>query len=381
MKNFSILRALLFVFPLIFCSSCSLLLTSMVERNSESSRETSATSSYERQYKSELPKAEIKYRNATPTIVVENEKHLNAWHSYEKIVKQEFDKENFEFLEKLAKGERDGKTRAPGGTWKLERFYNALSIKNEDSFSEEQWKTHLQLFQKWKNEKKESITARVALADALVNYAWKARGSGFANTITEDGARLFHERLSLAKKELLDAKDLQEKCPNWYAVMQTIAMGEGWDRDEYEQLFAEAITLEPTYLPFYSKKATYLLPRWHGEEGEWEDFLEDARVKVGGKEGAVIYFKVCSELMVSYYPKYTFTKTKVSCANLLQGINDLDSLYDLNDARLNEIILFCDLYGDKEFSKKMFQRLGDRWDPSVWKKKEAFDKEKQWAFS
>lgn len=353
----------------------------MVERNSESSRETSATSSYERQYKSELPKAEIKYRNATPTIVVENEKHLNAWHSYEKIVKQEFDKENFEFLEKLAKGERDGKTRAPGGTWKLERFYNALSIKNEDSFSEEQWKTHLQLFQKWKNEKKESITARVALADALVNYAWKARGSGFANTITEDGARLFHERLSLAKKELLDAKDLQEKCPNWYAVMQTIAMGEGWDRDEYEQLFAEAITLEPTYLPFYSKKATYLLPRWHGEEGEWEDFLEDARVKVGGKEGAVIYFKVCSELMVSYYPKYTFTKTKVSCANLLQGINDLDSLYDLNDARLNEIILFCDLYGDKEFSKKMFQRLGDRWDPSVWKKKEAFDKEKQWAFS
>jgi hypothetical protein len=70
--------------------------------------------------------------------------------------------------------------------------------------------------------------------------------------------------------------------------MQILAKGQSWERSRYEKNFEAAIAFEPTYHYFYSEKAQYLLPRWSGEEGEWERFAEETSKRLGGKLGSII---------------------------------------------------------------------------------------------
>ncbi len=96
-----------------------------------------------------------------------------------------------------------------------------------------------------------------------------------------------------------DAKRLNAKCPQWYMVMQIIAKGQRWARPRYERHFQTAIAFEPTCHYFYSEKAQYLLPRWHGEVGEWERFAEETSQQLGGELGSIIYFVIATDL--AYY--------------------------------------------------------------------------------
>src|SRR5256885_14723409 len=88
--------------------------------------------------------------------------------------------------------------------------------------------------------KPRSITAHVAHADFLTDYAWHARGSGFANTVTKEGWRLFSERLAKAQQLLDESVDFEPKCPMWWLARMTLARGQSWSWDDYERLFQEA---------------------------------------------------------------------------------------------------------------------------------------------
>ena len=132
--------------------------------------------------------------------------------------------------------------------------------------SDNVWNYHIGLLRQWTEQKPESITAKVALASSYIAFGWHARGGGFANTVSPEGGRLFSERLSRGK-DILMSVDRSQVCPNWYSEMQKIALGQGWDKESYENLFREAVAYEPTWYEYYKQKAFVLLPRWLGQSG------------------------------------------------------------------------------------------------------------------
>ncbi len=73
------------------------------------------------------------------------------------------------------------------------------------------WQVHDRIHQEWIAQFPASITARVAYADFLREYAWHARGTDLADKVTEEGWRLFGERLESARKMLAEARELTEK--------------------------------------------------------------------------------------------------------------------------------------------------------------------------
>jgi tetratricopeptide (TPR) repeat protein len=111
----------------------------------------------------------------------------------------------------------------------------------------------------------------------LVDDAWNARGSGWANTVTPDGWRLFGERLDKAETLLTDA---YSKNPNEQAlcrVMMTVVLGRQEPHDQMEAWFQRGIKLDPGYYSIYMAKRWYLLPRWYGSaEDVWKFGLECA---------------------------------------------------------------------------------------------------------
>src|SRR5262249_10967875 len=246
-----------------------------------------------------------------------DEAGVDAISDYEAARGQELYREDYEKLEKLAAELRSSKARFPGGAWKLHKLYQGIDRPvSVGKVSEQEWILHLPKLQKWVAQYPKSITARVALASAFTEYAWSARGDGFASTVSEDGRRLFGERLMVAEKILTEAKALPEKCPHWYATMETVAMGRGWERSRFDSLFEEAVEYEPQYHYFYTYKANYLLPRWHGEAGEMEKFADETAVRLGGKFGSIVYYLIASEMSPRYRTRMFF-ETRLSWPRIM----------------------------------------------------------------
>ena len=109
----------------------------------------------------------------------------------------------------------------------------------------------------------------VLRGEFYTDYAWEARGSGFADTVTEDGWRKFYERAAEARKALEAAWKLEPNDGDAAARMITVemAIGEG-NRAEMEKWFQRAMDADSDNLDACRRKVYWLAPRWHGSDEE-----------------------------------------------------------------------------------------------------------------
>ncbi len=278
----------------------------------------------------------------------------------------------FDQLDQEARSLRSSKARFPGGRWKLPRLYQGIteaSARNDAPDTE--WESLVTTLKEWRAQKPDSITARVALAETYLNYAWKRPGSiSTADKVTEEGWKLLEERLQLAKVTLEDASALSEKCPEWYAVMQTVAMGQSWDRAAASSLFEQAIAFEPAYNFYYRAYALYLLPKWLGGEGDSERFTAEIADKIGGQQGDLIYFEVARELRCDCIENMSWERIK-------RGYAAIENLYGTSTLRQNQFAYLAVKRRDALVAGALFSSIGERWDKETWKTQEAFEGSKE----
>jgi len=138
----------------------------------------------------------------------------------------------------MASSLRKSKELFGDGSWKIARFYEALEFEGRRQ-PDEKWMARVQMYKDWSASNPQSITARVAYADFLTKYAWHARGSGYRDTVSEEGWRLFRERLAVARRVLEGTRTIVEKDPFAWSVGLTIALGQQWKKSDYDT-FLEA---------------------------------------------------------------------------------------------------------------------------------------------
>ncbi len=293
-----------------------------------------------------------------------------------------FADERYEHLDKLAGILRTSKSRYPGGNWKIVCFYAGLRrVPGRTKASEEVWKSHQDKFKKWIKKYPDSVTAKIGYAVFLCDYAWKARGGGLAYTVDENQRILFRKRIKEAENILTGVGKLTEKYPFWYRAMQTVALGQCWKRERYEKLFNEAVACEPLFGDYYYSKAYYLLPRWHGKKGEWEDFATAVSKRIGGKEGSAIYGYIC-KMMSRHYPHDGFFGVAdVNWKKIKKGMKDMEELYGTANRNLNEFLMLACLADDKKTARELFEWLGDDWDKYVWGAHWRVEQYRKWAHS
>jgi hypothetical protein len=287
-------------------------------------------------------------------------------------IREQFKRQQFGVIDRQARKARTNRERMPGGYWKLNAIYTAVSDpEGEVQATDGQWEDHIAELRAWVRAQPKSITARVALANSLIDYAWKARGTGFSGTVTEIGWKLFSKRLAEAERVLTEAGALREKCPHWYLLMLQLAQIQG-SAEQFEALFRQAVEMEPTYYYFYRVKATTLLPRWHGQPGDWEKFADVSAQEVGGYEGDIIFFLIYTH-MSSYHDLTFMNEHHQAWPRLLAGFRGMEKLYGLSPQRLNEACLFAISLGDTQTAKELFDRIGNQYDLSVWHSIQTFE--------
>src|SRR6185369_10777160 len=88
--------------------------------------------------------------------------------------------DRFDDLEKLTNELRQEKLGFYTGDSTLSRVYSYLEGPG-DRAEESVWKEHILKLEKWAETYPQSPTPLVALANTYKDWAWKARGSGYAN--------------------------------------------------------------------------------------------------------------------------------------------------------------------------------------------------------
>lgn len=309
---------------------------------------------------------------------------------------------DFDALEKLAHEYRTEKTRNRNAGWLLDDFYEYLTneIDSEDDVRDEEYFAQLEA---WKKAKPDSITWRVVEAMSEINLAWRFRGSGTSDTVTQEGWEGFHEHLERAWDLLEAAEAHPVNDPEIYGAMIVTAMGLDMEESStpmtvlgllwelfqnyltgagssnlMDQIMARGIESEPLYYDMYLRRLTSLLPRWGGSPAEVVAFAAFAADKTAELEGDSLYLRIASatyywEGRETFLDHYDFDWPRIR-----QGGDDLLELYPDTEYWLNRFALFACLFEDQEKASALIERIGDEPLDDVWDADE-FSKWKSWA--
>jgi len=299
---------------------------------------------------------------------------IHAVTNYSRTVSDLLKAEKFEQIERLADSARSHRETFAGGMWKLHALYAGLAQPPLHA-TEEDWAEHMELLQRWNSARPDSITAHIAQAESYLNYGAEARGTGFADTVSQSGWKLLAERTAKSEQILDEASRLSTKDPEWYAAMQTVALGE-WTQDARRSLFEQAIKFEPSYYYYYRAYAYSILPKWGGEEGGTEKFLETEANRIGGDAGDILYFRVAGTLVCGCPSDQGL---KLSWPRIQNGFAAIEKQNGPSPENRNLLAHMAVSFSDASTADQMFAKIGDQWSEEIWQSRPYFDSSKQWA--
>jgi hypothetical protein len=107
-----------------------------------------------------------------------------------------------------------------------------------------------------------------------IDYAWLARGGGWASTVTQEGWKLFGERLKVAAECLQDAIRMDPSNDDALARMITVCKGQSRPRAEMDGYLQQAIEANPNGLTARLFALDCLMPRWGGSHKEMVELTD-----------------------------------------------------------------------------------------------------------
>ena len=282
---------------------------------------------------------------------------------------------DFQKLEELGASVINNKARFKGGTWKSYDFDQTLSDPpGELSPDDAAWESHISMLQEWANRSPDSILAKTALANAYIGYAWYARGDGWASSVKPEAWTKVNERIEHASKIAEEALKLQKEYTGYFELLLLLAKVQGWERKSFDAAFDAAVKFEPTYYYFYLRKAEYLMPRWQGAQGEWEDFAERTKADLGGKQGQEMYFVIVSDISGNYGNEF-FDQNRVSWQETKKGFELWKKDFGMDRYRLSQLGRLAIHANDPPTACAIFSQLqGDNdFEPDVWVNRKEFE--------
>lgn len=322
------------------------------------------------------------WESDNPFVGAEVETAVGDTSEYDELVKFRietrswFNNRNFAELEARADELRKNNAQFRNGSWKLVQFYDSLECHDEEP--ESMWLLHQQIYKDWETKFPKSIAAQVGHAWFMVNYAWQARGSGYSDTVTEEGWQAFRERLA-ASRTILDQSKSLAPCPMWWSARLKVALGQSEEKAAYEALFQEAKSSFPKFFGYDLSRAGYLLPRWHGEPGDWEMAAEKEIEREGGL-GHEGYARVVNAQ--AYYYDNIFGESNASWRKVKKGFEEMRVRYPDSNELLNSFCRMATLAGDRDQAKRLFLEIGENKVQTAWHKKgDEFGRAKAWAMA
>lgn len=276
-------------------------------------------------------------------------------------------------LDALASSLRASKVQYPDGHTPLYRFYKELELPRNST--DEDWTTRLNDLNQWMSQCPDSKVAPAELVAYWKNFAWRARGSGYADTVSPQGWKDFKDRLAKGHEIFDKARAKKDVCPFLYQQGLVIALGESWELPEYDKVFDEAVKRFPACNETYFQKVYYLQPRWNGDEKSWTDFAAKEADKIGGAAGDKLYARLAWYVMdLGFYDNIFTEFPSLKWSRVEKGLKVLLKEYPNSINVQNVYLRFAMQAGQNALAKQLLAKIGKNIDVSVWDRKADFFK-------
>ena len=133
----------------------------------------------------------------------------------------------------------------------------------------------------WVAAEPESSLPLLLRARNRIYWAWEARGSGTADTVSASGANAFLDRLELAEDDLEAAAALDPKDPTPHAFGLITARGLGIPLAEARARFARAQGARPDHLLAHQALLVRLCEKWGGSHEAMFAHAREATAQAG----------------------------------------------------------------------------------------------------
>jgi hypothetical protein len=293
--------------------------------------------------------------------------------AFRKVVLGRFESGKFGELEVLASHIIREKSLFGDGSWKILRLHEALELAAGQP--EEKWSAREVEIAKWEAQFPGSITARTAHLGFLASYAGYARGAGSADSSMGVHAPLSDVRLAVASGLFQSCRSMPAKSPMLWYEGQRVALGQGWPTAVVLGQFEEAKRAEPEFWHYDGQVARFLLPKWHGKDGDWEKF-EEAEIQRRDGLGVEEYARTVFEVSDNY--KNVFKESHAEWALVKEGYAIMMQKYPASLMLVNQYALLAVLAADRPAALAAFGAMRGQADPSVWGQRDISGF-KEWA--
>ena len=115
-----------------------------------------------------------------------------------------------------------------------------------------------------------------------------------SDSVTNGGWKLFAQRIEKSKTILEQASALHDKSPEWYVTMQNVALAQGWDAAQQDDLLKQASAVRARLLLHLHGTRQNIFSRSGTEKmGSHPDFAQTIADEVGGDDGDVALLPNC----------------------------------------------------------------------------------------
>ncbi|MFN2541573.1 MAG: hypothetical protein ABR514_05300 [Chthoniobacterales bacterium] len=238
-------------------------------------------------------------------------------HQFVIAIRQHLSRKDFDTIEGLGADLHESHERFVDGTWMLDAFFGAFILGTDRSSAT--FAGRIRTLAEWKARHPDLIVPILAEARFRIDLARKWRAIAAADEVAQEGQRHYDEELAAAR-QILETNPQAKASPDYFVLLQDIALRQRWSKADYFRLFGEAVSREPEYDHFYSAAAHYLFLT--GAKGEWEAFAEEQRRKLGGPAGDARYARIAWS-KAEEYRHHLFDQTKISWEKMAAGFDAL----------------------------------------------------------
>jgi membrane associated rhomboid family serine protease len=223
----------------------------------------------------------------------------------------------------------------------------------------------------WRRTVKGSVLAELVEAMAFVDWAYAARGTGSADTISSRNMALYAYRAEMAAAALSALKDRAAMYPLWYTLSMDVVVDQAKDKEKAKEqlrsLFDQGVKIAPKYRALYGRMLRILMPRWFGSYEEADQFINAIYAQTAATRGYERY----AELYSMYARREgddldLFRDTPAFWSGMRAGYLGLVKRYPKSDAVLNSFANFACRAGDKTEYKRLRSVIDKRISATSW---------------
>jgi membrane associated rhomboid family serine protease len=230
----------------------------------------------------------------------------------------------------------------------------------------------------WRRRVKGSVFADLIEAMAFEEWAYSARGTGAADTISSQNMVLYAYRTEMAAAALLEIKDRAASYPLWYSLSLDVGVDQANDRDKAKEqlraVFDQGVKIAPNYRTLYRRMLRILMPRWFGSHEEVDKFINEIYAQTAPTRGYERYTE-----LYSMYAQMEgddldlFGDTPAFWSGIRRGFYGLVKRYPTSDAILNSFANFACRAGDKAEYNRLRNDVQKRFSATSWSTKYSMD--------